>query len=429
VLEPSLGPVWRLHTGGTLDFASPVLKEQRLYLGVKDRGDFDHNGVLALQAASGAPEWFTPTPAAVSHSVAVDDDRVYACSHGGILHALNRANGQQVWSATLGSSAQRFQYAAPVLSAGQVFAGTFAWFGSFNAITGAESWHQTYGADWISSNACPAVSGTVAVVPANWQSSVNLKGVSTTNGATLWSYAVRGLHGSPVITGDKVVFTDYDGQIHCANLSDGQQVWKRDLGGGRSASTPAVAFGTVVAGGTGSVNGFRLSDGLQLWSYPLGTSALKMAPYNNGFGALAGSPTIADHIAYVPCGDGRLYALTLETGQLLWSTDFGVPLLSAPCISGEMLYLSAFDGNVYALTSRKDFLVVPDFDGDLDVDQADFGHLQACLSGSGTSPATGCQDADLDRDKEVDSQDLLIFLRCVSGPGQTADPNCSSPGS
>jgi len=155
---------------------------------------------------------------------------------------------------------------------------------------------------------------------------------------------------------------------------------------------------------------------------------LKMAPYNNGFGALAGSPTIADHVAYVPCGDGRLYALMLETGQFLWSTDFGVPLLSAPCISGEMLYLSAFDGNVYALTSQKNFVIVPDFDGDLDVDQADFGHFQACLSGSGAGLLTGCQDADLNGDNHADSQDLVIFLRCISGSGQAADPACSSPG-
>jgi outer membrane protein assembly factor BamB len=265
----------------------------------------------------------------------------------------------------------------------------------------------------------------VAVVPGNWQSG-NLKGVSTSNGATLWTHAAPGLHGSPVITGDKVVFTDYNGQIYCINLADGLQVWTRDLGGGRSASTPAVAFGTVVAGGTGSVKGFRFSDGQQLWSFPLGASALKMAPYDNTYGALAGSPTIADHIAYVPCGDGKLYALTLETGQLQWSTDFGVPLLSAPCISGEMLYLSAFDGNVYALTSEKSFAIVPDFDADLDVDQADFGHFQACLAGSGVSPGAGCHDADLNRDGHADSQDVTVFLHCMSGADQPADPACSS---
>ena len=130
------------------------------------------------------------------------------------------------------------------------------------------------------------------------------------------------------------------------------------MGGSRSASTPAVAHGIVVAGGVGSIKGYRFSDGTELWDTPLSTSPLKMAPYNNTFAALAGSATIADGIAYVPCGDGRLYALTLETGHIQWSMNFGTPILSAPCISGNAMYLTAYDGNVYALTTQNGYGMV-----------------------------------------------------------------------
>jgi hypothetical protein len=61
---------------------------------------------------------------------------------------------------------------------------------------------------------------------------------------------------------------------------------------------------------------------------------------------------------------------------------------------------------------------------DGDVDQEDFGHLQACLSQPGAAPAAGCADADLDADHDVDQDDFGIFQQCVSGPNRLADKTC-----
>jgi len=66
-----------------------------------------------------------------------------------------------------------------------------------------------------------------------------------------------------------------------------------------------------------------------------------------------------------------------------------------------------------------------DFNYDFAVDQADFGHLQACLSGGGitqTDPA--CEDAELDDDDDVDREDASLFLNCLRGPAVPADADC-----
>ncbi len=68
-----------------------------------------------------------------------------------------------------------------------------------------------------------------------------------------------------------------------------------------------------------------------------------------------------------------------------------------------------------------------DFDNDSDVDQADFGHLQACLNGIGVpqiKPA--CQDADLNTNGVIDQIDLRMLLQCMSGSGVPADLNCAN---
>lgn len=58
----------------------------------------------------------------------------------------------------------------------------------------------------------------------------------------------------------------------------------------------------------------------------------------------------------------------------------------------------------------------PDFDPDGDVDQEDFGHLQACFTGSILEPISpGCEDADLNYDSHVDQDDFGVLQGCLSG--------------
>jgi hypothetical protein len=65
-------------------------------------------------------------------------------------------------------------------------------------------------------------------------------------------------------------------------------------------------------------------------------------------------------------------------------------------------------------------VVWADADNDGDVDEADFGVFQTCLSGDGTSyPADPewCRCFDRTKDGRVDSADLSEFESCATGPG------------
>lgn len=71
-------------------------------------------------------------------------------------------------------------------------------------------------------------------------------------------------------------------------------------------------------------------------------------------------------------------------------------------------------------------LIVGDFDNDCDVDQSDFGVLQACYSGAGiVQDKPECAVARLDQDDDVDIEDFIRFWKCFSGPGVCAIPGCA----
>lgn len=78
-----------------------------------------------------------------------------------------------------------------------------------------------------------------------------------------------------------------------------------------------------------------------------------------------------------------------------------------------------------------------DVDDDADVDQADFGVLQACFTGAGDpgrlfdSLSLDCQCMDLTGtnglpDQAIGPADLLVFMRCYTGPAMSTllDPGC-----
>lgn len=93
-------------------------------------------------------------------------------------------------------------------------------------------------------------------------------------------------------------------------------------------------------------------------------------------------------------------------------------------------YYSAFAYNVERtygtpITTSQTVVVKADFDGDGDVDMADFAHLQVCMTGEfipQTDPS--CLNARLDSDSDVDNDDMAIFLSCFTGPGAGLPAGC-----
>ncbi|MBI4578526.1 MAG: hypothetical protein HY718_02420 [Planctomycetes bacterium] len=67
-----------------------------------------------------------------------------------------------------------------------------------------------------------------------------------------------------------------------------------------------------------------------------------------------------------------------------------------------------------------------DFNLSGSVDQEDFDHYQACLTGPAiTQDAAACRDADLDGDDDIDQEDFAILQRCITEERLPIDPQCA----
>jgi outer membrane protein assembly factor BamB len=65
--------------------------------------------------------------------------------------------------------------------------------------------------------------------------------------------------------------------------------------------------------------------------------------------AFSGTAAIVDDTAYVPCEDGKLYALKLADGQQRWAYDAGAPIRSSPTAYNGAIYFGDENGVFHAV--------------------------------------------------------------------------------
>ncbi|MBA4067585.1 MAG: pyrrolo-quinoline quinone [Isosphaera sp.] len=147
-----------------------------------------------------------------------------------------------------------------------------------------------------------------------------------------WKVAVPPGLSSPVVIGDKVVLTAFEGGklfTICYARADGKELWRADAKakaiepfhpteGSPAASTPASDGKTVVAyfGSCGLI-AYDL-DGKERWRFELPTAVT-----NNEFGT-GTSPVVAGGrvlLARDLSKDSAVYAVDLATGSQAWKTD------------------------------------------------------------------------------------------------------------
>jgi len=130
------------------------------------------------------------------------------------------------------------------------------------------------------------------------------------------------------------------------------------------------------------------------------------SPYRRQLKLLQGTPLVAWSVVDAPVGT-QVDQAGLVSGWTPVLADIGGPhTLVIRAANDQGFHERAWHVRVFSKA---------DFDRDDDVDQADFGILQTCLSGAGQPSDAGCAPADLDPDGDVDAGDFAVFQGCVGG--------------
>jgi len=339
--------------------SSPAVVDGVLYF-----GDTDFAYVYAVDAWTGATDWFDFNNSQFVGSPAVAYGNVYyADDFGGtsFVTALNAANGLLVWTvnsdvASDVTVANDTIYVASAHSGFQRGGNVYA----LRADTGGSLWqHLMADSDAVT----PAVVNEMVYVQCiDSPGIVTFCALDAHTGATVWQFSPGGrwsfypaaVSNGAVYAGALETIASDTGftvlsYLDALDAATGAVLWQHALAptlkGPRGAfdlTTPAVADGVVYIGiadsgddSHGYMYAINAQTGAPLWKYKTG-------------GGIYSSAAVANGVVYFGSDDKNIYALDARTGALLWNYTTGGKVVSSPAVANGMLFIGSEDTYMYA---------------------------------------------------------------------------------
>jgi outer membrane protein assembly factor BamB len=213
-------------------------------------------------------------------------------------------------------------------------------------------------------------------------------------GEALWRFMVRdnerGVHSSPAVFGDWVVFGAYDGYLYCVNRISGELRWESRIGQWIGLSPAIVASQGIICVGVesgeagGALVAVEAESGAVRWRF-----ATRQYVH--------GSPFFDEPREQLIFGanDFTLYCVDLD-GRQRWQFITDGEIKARPVVDSDgRCFFGSFDGNVYALDANDGKLLwkrragtsvyfTPLLARDLVIFGSDSYRLIACCRTSGT---------------------------------------------
>lgn len=180
-----------------------------------------------------------------------------------------------------------------------------------------------------------------------------LKALQRAQGKTLWTVDTGLPLGAPPGLGaDALLVAGLNGEVQAREPQTGKLLWQAELNGEILAAPQAHRGVVVVQTLDGRISGLSRDDGSSRWVYQSKVPLLSLRGTS--------TPLIRDERVYAGLANGRVIALDLSGGQVLWRTQVAPPTGRSDLarvididgklqIEGETLYVSSFQGRTAAL--------------------------------------------------------------------------------
>jgi len=176
-----------------------------------------------------------------------------------------------------------------------------------------------------------------------------------------WKFRTQGaIASTPAVSGGLVFVGSSDHNVYAVDAASGAQRW-RFATHGRVTASPAVAAGLLYIGSfDGNFYALDAASGQLRWKFATEGEKRFAARHLHGaepaaeimpdpFDIFLSSPVVHGNTVYFGSGDGNVYALNSDTGELRWKFHTGNVVHASPALADGLLYVGSWDSYFYAL--------------------------------------------------------------------------------
>ncbi len=303
-------------------------------------------------------------------SPAVADGVIYIPSMDTYLYAIDQESGKEKW---------KYKSSMPIASSPAVAGGLLYFVSSVGALgaidiaTGKIKWvlpveyerkfeaknlhgyppaAQTIPDAWDIFTSSPAVANGKVYFGSG---DGNIYAADAQTGVLQWKFATKDVvHASPAVVGNTLYIGSWDSYLYAIDADTGQEKWAFKGGDDPAIhnqvgfqSSPAVVDGTVYVGCRDAhVYAIDAATGRKKWDYPASKSWVN------------GTPAVRDGVVYVGTSDSsRFMALDAKNGRLRFNFDAKAYMFSSAALAGNLAYVGDHNGKLYAIDIKSGKLV------------------------------------------------------------------------
>jgi outer membrane protein assembly factor BamB len=306
------------------------------------------DGFYALNPADGAILWMNLRVRGNSTYIPwVAGDTIYVAGNegfAGVLFALNRADGKQVWK--VGTDSVFGDTNIAVANNTVYTLSDKGFIVAYNTANGSKRWQSAFdvGDPGINHRA-PSADTTAAYIGSQ---DGNLYAFSVADGSALWHYQAGGeVTGTPTLANGAVYFSSKDQHVYAVSAANGSLLWSYKTSQ-ETGISPAVANNVAYIGLGTNLVALDARTGKRLWQAPAGDA--------NSFDFFEGPIVAAAGQVYGTVGT-YLYAFSASQKKYVWrlngsSSSFS-DLSASIVATGDLVYFCDGGVTLYALDASK----------------------------------------------------------------------------
>lgn len=340
---------WIQNVGSNIYMCSPIVAQNKVFIGTIDDDKAKKCYVKAYDATTGHLCWTFVTSNSIKNTIAYEDGRIFASDASGMLYAIDAEKGTACWQTQLPVSLLPLLDEGLAVADGVVYAGHAKGTCAVQAVDGKILWQNKAWDGGEGTTSTFTVGAGVLVASAYWN---GLFGHDISNGALLWKKRdskIRFRDGSA---------TFYDGNFYLASCENLYVINPRSGDILKMAET-SYEFNSacaplvtdkylIVSTSNKGVVAFDRLTFKEVWNYRTGTSLFYTVPYShNQECTVEVSPVLVGSAVLFGASDGYLHAVDLNTGAYRGKRALGAPVFSSVAVSGNCLFVADFGGNIY----------------------------------------------------------------------------------